>query len=165
MTVLCGDLVNTNHEFDPVIEARDAPQNKPHLSRLLRQVEDTAEALAEMRKQQEETEFKAILEGNHDPEGAFPDLVREKGSDTKFEAEVDAESLPRLVGSEKSLRENDDRDLPLWLRMANATGSINFHRRLVRVAPNLMMAGYGGSVPQTLRSDPKTEMHTGNSSL
>ncbi|KND03623.1 uncharacterized protein SPPG_01099 [Spizellomyces punctatus DAOM BR117] len=157
LIVLCGDLVNSNHDYDSfslssgISTSRKDASSNPTISSPFQEAADT---LARMRRQQEETEFRAILHGlggvsknifyipgNHDPSEAFPDM-HPTTSVTADETETSAAARP------------------LWYRMQVATGAINFHQRLVRLAPNLILAGFGGSVPQTLRGHQKI-VHAG----
>ncbi|TPX58698.1 hypothetical protein PhCBS80983_g02947 [Powellomyces hirtus] len=147
MTISCGDLVNVNHDqhgFASSIPARNSTHSPSTVSQSLRRA---ADMMAKARKQQEEQEFKAVLEGlrqitpnlyyvpgNHDPAEAFPDFHP-------------ARSIPRTAGTQEDGTVSES---PLWQRMQTALGAVNFHGRLVRLAPNLLMGGFGGSVPQTL---------------
>ncbi|KAI9002304.1 Metallo-dependent phosphatase-like protein [Gaertneriomyces semiglobifer] len=115
-----------------------------------------------MRKRQEEAEFLEVLRalkgitknvfyipGNHDPAEAFPD---------KFPAVALKASTIR---PKQSTQSDDLIPGPLWQRMQQLTGAINFHRRVVRLAPNLLMSGLGGSPPQTLYDQPDKVAHKG----
>ncbi|KAJ3056471.1 hypothetical protein HK097_006790 [Rhizophlyctis rosea] len=138
---------------------------------LLDSVSKFAEEAAAKRKQQEEFEFLAVLEalssvsknvlyvpGNHDPESAFPDKylrrIRSEPPTSLYK--------PTLVGSTQRERVPEkEEDLPVWQRGLNKFGAFNVHQRMVRLAPNLIVAGHGGAIGQTLKSDPDTEIHHG----
>ncbi|KAI8826254.1 uncharacterized protein EV422DRAFT_564064 [Fimicolochytrium jonesii] len=148
LVILTGDLINANHDY----QSPSSPSSSSVSSQLTR-----------MRTTAEETQFRAVLTafgsisrnvmyvpGNHDPREAFPDLV------PAVDLGVRDEGRERRDNGEEALKH-----APLWQRMMYETGAVNFHSRLVRLAPNLVMAGLGGSVPQTDYNRPNTTIHPG----
>ncbi|KAJ3092335.1 hypothetical protein HK102_008485 [Quaeritorhiza haematococci] len=150
--LLAGDLVNTNHELDNLKKSLLQQQTgRSSALRGLDMMSATAAATARQQAQEEVREFRSVLEafakicprvfylpGNHDPSGLFPGLK---------------EDIAPLY--------QDDTRTSLYKQMEAVTGAINFHDRMVRLAPNLVMAGFGGSVSQTLRTDPSAVVHPG----
>ncbi|KAJ3021699.1 hypothetical protein HKX48_007985 [Thoreauomyces humboldtii] len=159
LTLLCGDLVNANHDYDDFassIPSFSASSSSPQ--KISPSLQQAAELKANARRRQEESEFQYVLEsfkgfaprvfyvpGNHDPSEAFPDLH------------------PAPTITEKDFK-NEERvaAAPLWQRMDVRTGAKNIHGRLARLGTGLILGGFGGSVPQTVHGTGKpASVHPG----
>ncbi|KAJ3170187.1 hypothetical protein HDU88_008813 [Geranomyces variabilis] len=158
LTLLCGDLVNVNHIHDGFASSIPLSQQLgSSTATVSKSLLEAAELMAKSRRKQEDEEFKLVLEGlrqispnllyipgNHDPATAFPDF--HPSPSLSPEAPRDASELEIL---------------PLWVRMQAQTGAVNIHKRLVRLAPNLMVAGFGGSVAETRYHDRSSTTYPG----
>lgn len=66
MIILCGDLVNTNHDYESLsssLRSSGTTATSGGSSDISQSFRDAADTLARMRIQQEENEFRSILQG------------------------------------------------------------------------------------------------------
>ncbi|KXS11028.1 hypothetical protein M427DRAFT_36358 [Gonapodya prolifera JEL478] len=134
----------------------------------------------------EETRLPVLyIPGNHDPRSAFPDLdpalLPEPSSlppHQGFKSAQDPKAYVRSLNVGKrsprgaiatyatpTTRSEWD-GAPMWqklkkLKQGSAGASENVHGKIVRLAPKLLLASYGGSVPQTMHDNPARKAHLG----
>ncbi|KAJ3300847.1 hypothetical protein HDU76_006017, partial [Blyttiomyces sp. JEL0837] len=135
--IVSGDIVNADHSFSHLrlSLAHQGLHSKKDLEDEFGSNDHDKEFVQVMSGLQSMCDKVFYIPGNHDPEGAFTDQ-------TTIQEQI------------ANLQRNKGREL--WKDVQRLTRAVNFHNALVRIAPNLVMAGMGGSVNETLHGSPET---------